>query len=42
MGTKIDDQTTLHSLLFEDDQMMFAKNEEDMGYMIRKDLKNGV
>lgn len=35
MGIPIDN-STLHSLLFADDQIVFAQDEEDMEYMLRK------
>lgn len=36
MGIKIGDKNTLHSLLYADDQIVFAQDEEDMEYMLRK------
>jgi hypothetical protein len=35
MGVKIDDRT-LHSLLFTDNQITFAKDYEEMEYMVQK------
>lgn len=32
----IDNQTTLHSLRFVDDQIVLTQDEEDIGYTIRK------
>lgn len=36
MGLNINDQTTLHSLLFADDQIAFAWYEEEMENLMRR------